>query len=150
MKRFQYELETVLGYKNQVLDDLKSEHARIIHRVNSKQEEIRKLNHELLEYEDEFNQTKQMGASIERYRLFDMCIGKMEQTIDEEKERLQVLKKKEEKKKAEVVEAKIDTSKYEKLKERRWNAYQQDERKAEEAFVEEFVTRGYVRNRIRT
>ena len=150
MKRFQYELETVLGYKTHVLDDLKSEHARIVHRVNLKQEEIKKLNHELLEYEDAFDEAKRMGASIESYRLMDMCIGKMEQTIDEEKERLQVLKKREEKKKEEVVEAKIDTSKYEKLKERRWNAYQKDERKAEEAFVEEFVTRGYMRNKIRT
>lgn len=145
MKRFQYQLETVLNYKSQVLDDLRLEHAQIVYRVNQKKDEIRHLNHRLVQYQEEFDQTKQAGASIESYRLYDMCIGKMEETIDQEKERLKVLKKKEAKKQEEVVEAKVDTSKYEKLKERQWKAYQRDEQKSEEAFVEEFVTRSYTR-----
>ena len=145
MKRFQYQLENVLNYKYRVLDDLKSEHAVIVRHVNQKQEEIQRLNHELTEYETEFDQTKKEGMSIESYRLFGMCIEKMEQVIDEEKEQLKLLKKKEEKKKEEVVEAKVDSSKYEKLKERKWKEYQKLEQKVEEAFVEEFVTRSYVR-----
>lgn len=145
MKRFQYQLETVLNYKSQVLDDLRSEHAQIVYRVNQKQDEIRCLNHRLVQYQEEFDQTKRAGASIESYRLYDMCIGKMEQTIDQEKQRLKTLKKKEAKKQEEVVEAKIDTSKYEKLKERQWQAYQKDELKSEEAFIEEFVTRSYTK-----
>lgn len=148
MKRFQYQLETVLNYKYRVLDDLKSEHARILRNVNQKQEEIKRLNDELIEYETEFDQTKREGTSIERYRLFGMCIEKMEQVIDEEKEQLKILQKKEEKKKEEVVEAKVDSSKYEKLKERKWQEYQKLEQKVEEAFVEEFVTRSYVREGI--
>ncbi len=147
MKRFRYGLETVLDYKGQVLDNLRSEHARIVQRVNQKQNEIRQLKHKLVEYEEEFDQTKRTGTSIENYLLYEMCIGKMEQTIDEEKERLKTLQKREEKKKEEVVEAKIDTSKFEKLKERQWNAYRKDEQKAEETFVEEFVTRGYAKEK---
>lgn len=146
MKRFQYELETVLEYKNQMLDDLKLEHARIVNRVNRKQDEIRRLHEEMTAYEASFEQTKQQGTSIESYRLFGMCIDKMEKTIDEENDRLEELKKKEAAKKEEVVEAKIDTSKFEKLKEKRWQNYQKAEQKAEEAFVEEFVTRGYQSN----
>ena len=41
MKRFRYSLETVLHYKNQVLDNLKAEHAAAMERVNRKEEEIR-------------------------------------------------------------------------------------------------------------
>ncbi len=47
MKKFQYRLETVLAYKTQVLDNLKTEHAAIIQNVNRKREEIRGLNQEL-------------------------------------------------------------------------------------------------------
>ena len=43
MKRFRYSLETVLHYKNQVLDNLKAEHAAAMERVNRKEEEIRSL-----------------------------------------------------------------------------------------------------------
>lgn len=43
------------------------------------------------------------------------------------------------------MEAKIDTSKFEKLKERKWAAYQKAEMKAEESFIEEFVSNGLSR-----
>ena len=124
MKQFQYRLDTVLAYKTQVLDNLRTEHAAIIQNVNRKQEEIRNLNKELVSYESDFDRTKEKGAAIEDYRLFDMCIGRMEEIIDTEKERLKKLRQEEDAKKQEVVEAKVDTSKFEKLKEKKFQEYQ--------------------------
>ena len=72
MKQFKYRLETVLDYKTQVLDNLKSEHAVIIQSVNQKQEEIRGLHRELTGIESEFDRTKEAGATIQNYRLIDM------------------------------------------------------------------------------
>ena len=140
MKQFQYRLETVLAYKTQVLDNLKTEHAAILQDVNRKQEEIRGLNQELSGYESQFDQAKVEGISIESYRLFDMCIGRMEEIIDLEKERLKALRKKEDAKKQEVIGAKVDTSKFEKLKEKKYQEYQKIAAKADEMFVEEFVS----------
>lgn len=140
MKQFKYRLETVLDYKTQVLDNLKTEHAVIIQKVNHKQEEIRGLHRELAGFEQEFDRAKEEGVSIENCRLFDMCIGRMEEIIDEEKERLKVLKKKEEEKKQEVITAKVDTSKFEKLKEKKLKEYQKEVAKADETFIEEFVS----------
>ncbi|MCI8465797.1 MAG: flagellar export protein FliJ [Lachnospiraceae bacterium] len=141
MKRFRYSLETVLNYKTQVLDGLKKEHAVILKSVNDKKEEIRQLNGKLQDYEDSFDEAKSAGASIESYLLYDMCIGQMEEKIEQEKEHLVILKTKEEEKKSEVIEAKVDTSKFEKLKDKRIKEYQVAEQKEEEAFVEEFVVR---------
>ena len=77
MKQFQYRLETVLDYKTQVLDNLKTEHAVILQNVNRKREEIRGLNRELAGFQQEFDRTKEEGATIENYRLFDMsCAGR--------------------------------------------------------------------------
>ena len=147
MKRFEYRLETVLDYKTQVLDNLKTDHAAIMQNVNKKQEQIRSLKQELTGYESEFDEVKVAGATIENYRLFDMCIGRMEQIIDEEKERLQVLRRQEDAKKQEVIEAKVDTSRYEKLKDRKLREYQKAVAKADEIFVEEFVSGTALRTR---
>ena len=147
MKRFEYRLETVLDYKTQVLDNLKTEHAAIMQNVNKKQEQIRSLKQELTGYESEFDEVKVAGATIENYRLFDMCIGRMEQIIDEEKERLQVLRRQEDAKKQEVIEAKVDTSRYEKLKDRKLREYQKAVAKADKIFVKEFGSGTAMRTR---
>ena len=147
MKRFKYRLETVLDYKNQILDNLKTEHAVIIQNVNRKKEEIKGLHNELTGFENEFDRAKETGIAIENYRLFDMCIGRMEEIIDQEKERLKVLRKQEEEKKQQVITAKVDTSKFEKLKEKKLKEYQKEEAKADEAFIEEFVAGNAIRFR---
>ena len=147
MKQFNYRLETVLAYQTQVLDNLKSEHAVIIQKVNRKQEEIQGLNRELVSYESGFDEVKEKGAAIEDYRLFDMCIGRMEEIIDTEKERLKKLRQEEDAKKQEVVEAKVDTSKFEKLKEKKFQEYQKAVMKADELFIEEFVSNTTLREK---
>lgn len=140
MKKFKYRLDTVLDYKTQVLDNLKSEHAVIMQSVNKKEQQITGLKQELIGYQDDFDKIKETGAPIENFRLFDLCIGRMEQIIDTEKERLKVLKKQEDAKKKEVIEAKVDTSRYEKLKDKKYIEYQKAAAKADEAFIEEFVS----------
>ena len=140
MKRFKYRLDTVLDYKIQVLDNLKSEHAVIMQSVNKKEEQITGLTRELIGYEAGFDELKETGATIENFRLFDLCIARMEEMIDTEKEHLKVLQKQEDAKKKEVIEAKVDTSRYEKLKDKKYIEYQKAVAKAEEAFIEEFVS----------
>ena len=76
-----------------------------------------------------------------------ICIGRMEEIIDEEKERLKVLRKQEEAKKQEVITAKVDTSKFEKLKDRKFKEYQKEAAKADETFIEEFVSNTSLRIR---
>lgn len=147
MKRFEYRLETVLDYKTQVLDNLKTEHAVIVQKVNRKQEEIRGLKKELTGYEDEFDRAKESGVSIGDCRLFGMCIGRMEEMIREEKGRLKVLRKEEDEKKKEVIEAKVDTSKFEKLREKKLGEYQKAVMKEDEVFVEEFVSNTSIRGK---
>ncbi|MCD7990900.1 MAG: flagellar export protein FliJ [Clostridia bacterium] len=147
MKRFKYSLDTVLDYKTQVLDELRSEHAVIARNVMTKQEEIVMMKEKLTGFQEGFDQTKSMGDSIENFRLYDMCIGRMEELINREKEELSFLKKREESKKKEVISAKVDTSKFERLKDKRMQAYQKAEMKEEEGFVEEFIIRDITRGR---
>lgn len=145
MKRFQYSLETVLHYKNQVLDNLKAEHAAAMERVNRKQEEIHSMEGRLGEFQKGFETTKSQGAPIETFRLYDMCIDGARKQIDGEKKNLSILKQKETEKKEQVLTAKVDTSRYEKLRERRLAEYYKAVQKEEELFAEEFITHSMMR-----
>lgn len=133
MKQFQYKLKTVPAYKPQVLDNLKVEHAALLQIVNRKKE-IRILDRNLAGMEDNLDQTTEQGATIEDYRLFDMCIERIEAIIDEENERLKGLQKQE------VISTKMDTSKFEKLKDKKYIEYQKTMAKIDEAFIEESVS----------
>ena len=113
----------------------------------TKQEQIVRLKERLNGFQEGFDQTKSTGASIENLRLYDMCIGRMEEIISQETEELSFLRKREESKKKEVISAKVDTSKFEKLKDKRMQAYQRAEMKEEEGFVEEFIIRDITRSR---
>ena len=139
MKEFKYSLETVLNYKTQVLDNLTTEHAEIIHNVNKKKNEIQQLNQDLFGFETKYREVKSAGAPIERFLLHNMCIDRMEEIIDKEEERLHTLQEAEEAKKKEVITARVDTSKFEKLKDRKYQDYRKELSKSEERYVEEIV-----------
>ena len=49
--------------------------------------------------------------------------------------------------KQEVIEAKVDTSRYEKLKDRKLREYQKAVARADETFIEEFVSSAAIRMR---
>ena len=55
MKKFNFTLGTVLSYKNQVLDSLKNEHAKILARINEQEKVIHNLEEEYRKCNNDFN-----------------------------------------------------------------------------------------------
>lgn len=141
MKRFQYNLENVLNYKNQVLNNLKTQHAAAADRVNRKQQQLYGMEGTLNQFQRDFNVTMKQGVSGETVRLYSICIDGARKQIEEEKEQLSILKREERKKSQEVLTAKVDTSRYEKLRDRRLREYSKAVQKEEELFAEEFIIR---------
>ncbi len=140
MKKFRYSLETVMQYKEQILDRLKEEYAARMLLVQNKRDEIEKLKRDRESYEDEFQEVKRQGSSIERIMIYVTVIERMGERIEEEKKNLLKLEQSAEEKKAEVIEANIDYNKFEKLKERKLEQYHFEEQKEQENFIEEFVS----------
>ena len=62
-------------------------------------------------------------------------------------ELLKELKQQENEKKQQVISAKVDTSKFEKLKDKKYSEYQKTVLKADEMFIEEFVSNAALRLR---
>ena len=111
MKKFKYSLETVYQFKLQVLDKVKEEYAIKQQEVLNQQSLINRLQEELFHYEEEFERVKQEGASIETIMMYVNGIERMEKRIGKEKDELKKLEE-----------------------------YRIQGQKAEEQFIEEFVS----------
>lgn len=141
MKKFSFQLESVMNFKNQRLENKKAEHANIIAMVNEQNVKIDSLLGKFQGINLEFNQKKMAGISIIEAMEYSGFLYKLEVEIQNEKRHLEVLQRREEEKRAEVVEVKIETSTLEKLKEKKLEQYNKEVQKREELFIEEFVSR---------
>ena len=139
MKKFFFPLDTVLSYKEQVLDGLKAEHAKILAKVRECERAIEEL--EQLHYEctDEFRKNKMNGIKISEIYTYENYLESLGLKIRQKQEQLKRLMIKEEAKRNEVVEAKTETSSIDKLKEKKRQEYDKVVQKEEEQFIEEFV-----------
>ena len=140
MKKFRFSLETVLEYKQQILDSLQAEHGAILARIRQQEEHIEMLEAEYRHLSQEFNRRKTEGISILDALKYEQYLRAMERQIEEARQFLAELQKQEEAKRREVVEAKKDTSSLEKLREKKLDLYNKEAAKAEEQFLEEFVS----------
>ena len=139
MKKFQFPLDTVLSYKEQILDGLKAEHAAILAKVHACENEIARLERERGLCVMEFEQKKVRGMAIKDIRTYERYLEALRLKIRRKQAELKRLQDMEEIKRNEVVEARKETSSIEKLKEKRQQEYNKMVMKEEEQFIEEFV-----------
>ena len=140
MKKFKFSLDSVLSYKQQVLDALQGEHAVILARLREQEEMLEAVWRDYRSCDDEYRQRKTEGMTITDALMYQNGLRALEQEIQRETEKLEVLQKQEEKKRQEVVDAKIDTSSIEKLKEKKLDLYNKEVAKSEEVLIDEFVS----------
>ena len=148
MKKFKFSLDSVLSYKQQVLDALKGEHAAILAQVREQEEVLEAAWQSYRDCDEEYRQRKTEGMTITDAMVYQNGLRVLERDIQRETEKLEALRKKEEKKRQEVVDAKIDTSSIEKLKEHKLEDYRKAEQKAEEVLIDEFVSSARARANI--
>ena len=131
MKKFKFSLDSVLSYKQQVLDALKGEHAAILAEVRAQEDVV----------EAAWRAYRDCNDMIVSDAVFyETGLRVLERDIQRETDKLDALRKKEERKRREVVDAKIDTSSIEKLKEHKLEDYNKAVQKAEENLIDEFVS----------
>ena len=139
MKKFQYNLQSVLEYKQRILDDLKEQYALRMKFVEEKKLEIQNLRAKADALTVEFDEVKKTGAAIEKFLMYSSMIDNLDKQVEIEKEALKILQANADKKKEEVIAANIDVNKFEKLKEKKQEVYKAQEQKDNEAFIDEFV-----------
>ena len=140
MKKFRFSLETVLDYKQQVLNALQKEHGVIMAQVKEQEEYLAGLEADYRDMDAEFCQRKLEGIAILDAMRYEQYLRAMERQIQQAVYRLEELRRQEEAKRLEVVAAKQDTSSIEKLKEKKLDSYNKAVQKSEEAMIDEFVS----------
>ena len=140
MKKFRFSLETVMEYKQQILDSLQTEHGAILAKVRRQEALIEELEAAYRHLAQEFNRRKLEGISILDAMKYEQYLRSSERQLEEAYQHLAELQKQEEAKRDEVVEAKKETASIEKLREKKLENYNKTVQKGEEALIDEFVT----------
>ncbi len=140
MKKFNFSLETVLGYKEQVLDSKQNEHGKALAAIRAQEEVIERLEGELMECRSKFREKSSAGVSPVEAMSFEAYISFLRERIKMEEQQLFRLKAIEEQRRSEVVEAKVEASTIEKLKQKKRQEYDRLVQKNEELFIEDFVS----------
>jgi len=140
MKKFKFSLDSVLSYKEQVLESLQGEHAAILAEVREQEAVLEAAWQAYRDCDAEYTRRKAEGITITDAMVYQNGLRVLERDIQRETEKLAGLRKKEEAKRQEVVDAKIDTSSIEKLKEKKLDLYHKEAAKSEELLIDEFVS----------
>lgn len=139
MKRFRFQLETVLDYKQQVLDGLMVELGTLQERVR-RQEEVRDAARaRLAEYSAEYEEKKQTGLSIVDALEYQSGQEYLVNRLDREQEELEKRRRQAEAKRQEVVRARQDAFSLEKLKELHRKEYDAAVLKEEERGIDDLT-----------
>lgn len=140
MKKFFFSLDNVLKFKEQILENLKGEHAKVLARLKACEQDIEMLENKHKACTLEFNQQKMQGMKIADIYTYEHYLDSLGVQIAQKQEELEVWKEREEKKRSEVVEAKQEASIIDKLKEKKFQEYQKSLQKEEELLIEEFIS----------
>ena len=136
MKKFRFSMETVLHYREQLLDALRIEHAAALARVREQEAKVDALQNEFETVNQEYRRRKCEGMTIADAFGFDVMLRAQEREIQKAQQVLDNYRKDEEAKRNEVIAAKTDKATIEKKLE----LYRKSVQKSEEQFIDEFVS----------
>ena len=141
MKRFQFSLNTVLSYKQQVLEELQNEHGQLLYQVRQQELVLQAAEERYRGLNLEFRQAETEGLTIAEALRY-------ESGLQREAKRLREYEAAAEEKRRQVVAARQDTASLEKLRDKKWEDYQKQVQKGEELLIEELVTAARARTAV--
>ncbi len=139
MKRFRFQLEPVLDYKQQVLDSLMIELGtaqELVRRQEAKRDSVLQ---NLNDHAEEYAQKSREGISVADALGYQMGLDVLKRRLEKEEEVLKRLREQAEAKRQEVVETRKDTHSLERLKEIRKAEYDQAAAKSEEKALDDLT-----------
>lgn len=145
MKKFQFTLEKLLDYKDQVLEKEKNDLAYLHAEKNSALEHKEELEQYMKEAQDDFNFRAQKGISPMEMFMFKEYHNTLRLSIEDTTREIEKLEASIEKQTGVVTEASKDVKSLEKLEEKQLEEYNHAAAKENEQFIDEFVSGQTVR-----
>ena len=140
MKRFQFGLDSVLGYRQQVLEGQQNEYAKALQRVREHQDRVDDAKARYQQLNRRFREEAAAGITVADAMGFETGLRVLEVEIARETQTLQKLQQEAEEKRRRVLQAHIDATILERLKEKQADAYQKEVQKSDEHFIDELIS----------
>ena len=140
MKKFSFPLDTVLDYKQQILDSLKIEHGAILAQVRRQEAVLANIQSEYEATNAEFREKERNGLTIAGALIYEIGLRALEEDIVRETTKLEALRLQEVQKREQLVSSKIDTTSLERLREKKLDSYNKAVQKSQEQFIDELIT----------
>ncbi len=139
MKRFEFSLNKLMGYKKQVLDREKNNLAHLRVQQQQMQEEKMQLEAKLRRSADEFRELSGKGITVMQITMFKSYHQSLRMQIKELENSIEEMEKKVQRQLGVVIDATKEVSSLEKLEEKQLEEYKFKVQKAEEQFISEYV-----------
>lgn len=139
MKRFEFSLNKLMGYKKQVLDREKNNLAHLRMQQQQMQEEKMQLEAKLRHSADEFRELSGKGITVMQITMFKSYHQSLRMQIKELENSIEEMEKKVQRQLGVVIDATKEVSSLEKLEEKQLEEYKFKVQKAEEQFISEYV-----------
>ncbi len=139
MKRFEFSLNKLMGYKKQVLDREKNDLAHLRRQQQQMLDEKSELEARLTSSNNEFCQKSGVGMTVLQITMFKSYHQSLSQQIKELEAYIEKMEEKVQKQLGVVIEATKEVSSLEKLEEKQLEEYNFTVAKQEEQFISEYV-----------
>ena len=145
MKKFKFTLGRMLDYKDQILTEEKNKLAVVRKRQSDLEQRIDSLENESCRISEEMNRGQKKGIAVFQLVAFQAQRDNIRQQVGQLRQDLKLVLLEVQKQTSAVVLATQEVSKLEKLQEKQLEAYRKGVAKAEELFIEEFVSAKMIR-----
>ncbi len=140
MKKFSFSLQKILEIKEQVLDNLKIELSNLNREHENIAQQIENLKIQFESINSEFIEKSSVSVSVGEMTYYKMYMGNILKQKEKKEEEKNIILMKIEAKRHEIINANMEISSLEKLKENELEKYKKALMKSEEIFIEEFVS----------
>lgn len=143
MAKFTFRLQSYLGVKEQLEEMKKNEYGIALRRLEEEKERKRLLDEELAENVFLFKKALTTTIAMIEIRRYNNRIELLKVWITEQEERVETAKRQAEQKRLELVEAMKERKALETVRERSYEEYLEEEKKAEQVVVDGIVSYQY-------
>lgn len=140
MKKFQFGLDRVLDYRQRILEGRQNEYATATRRVQEQQAKLDAVQERYQSLNNRFREEAAAGITIADAMSYESGLRVLEREIARETQTLQRLEQEAKEKRQRMLQAYMDATVLERLKEKQRDAYEKEVQKRDEQFIEELVS----------
>lgn len=140
MKKFQFGLDRVLDYRQRILEGRQNEYATATRRVQEQQARLDVVQERYQSLNNRFREEAAAGITIADAMSYENGLRVLEREIARETQTLQRLEQEAKEKRQRMLQAYMDATVLERLKEKQRDAYEKEVQKRDEQFIEELVS----------